>query len=153
MIFEDLDEALENLNERPVYDIDHFIKDFEIKVHYTDTLTDNINGYTIPMTKTLFINNRAPAKLFVKCHEFTHCLLDSNSEPLIETSYMIGSRIEHRADMGALTIMVQQYVTNGLIEPHEFSVTRFQQDFGLHSKYLYDIAAAAERVLGVPFDL
>lgn len=153
MIFDSLEEALNNLDTFISYDIDAFIKHFKISLHYTESLPENINGYTVPLTRTMFINEHARSKLFVKHHEFIHCLLDENAEPLIESVYMEGTRIEHRADVGALAMMIKEYVGYLDIKPSELNIMHLQQYYGLDSKYLYDIANVAEKLYGIRIDL
>lgn len=153
MIFESLEEALNNLNTFPSYNIDAFINYFRISLHYTELLPSNINGYSIPLTRTMFINEHASNKLFVKHHEFIHCLLDENAEPLIESVYMEGTKIEHRADIGALAMMIKEYVGYLDIKPSDFNVMHFRQYYGLDSMYLYDVANIAEKIYGIKFDL
>ena len=153
MIFDSLEEALNNLDTFISYDIDAFIKHFKISLHYTESLPDNINGYTVPLTRTMFINEHARNKLFVKHHEFIHCLLDENAEPLIESVYMEGTRIEHRADVGALAMMIKEYVGYLDIKPSELNIMHLYQYYGLDDKYLYDLANVAEKLYGIRISL
>lgn len=146
MIFGSLKEALANLDTFPSYDLDAFIKYFRIGLHYTESLPDNINGYTIPLTRTMFINEKCRNKLFVEHHEFIHCLLDENAEPLIESVYMEGTKIEHRADVGALSMMVKEYVRYLDLKPSELNIIHLQQYYGLDDMYLYDIANVVEKL-------
>lgn len=153
MIFDSLEEALKNLDTFISYDIDAFIKYYKISLHYTESLPENINGYTVPLTRTMFINERCKNKLFVEHHELIHCLLDENAELLIESVYMEGTRIEHRADIGALSMMLKEYVLYLDTKPTEFNVVHFQQYYGLDDKYLYDIANVAEKMFNTKIDL
>ena len=153
MIFDSLEEALNNLDTFISYDIDAFIKYYKISLHYTESLPDNINGYTVPLTRTMFINEHARNKLFVKHHEFIHCLLDENAEPLIESVYMEGTRIEHRADVGALAMMIKEYVGYLDIKPSELNIMHLYQYYGLDDKYLYDLANVAEKLYGIRISL
>lgn len=153
MIFGSLKEALANLDTFPSYNINAFIKYYQIGLHYTESLPDNINGYTVPLIRTMFINERCKNKLFVEHHELIHCLLDENAELLIESVYMEGTRIEHRADIGALSMMLKEYVLYLDTKPTEFNVVHFQQYYGLDDKYLYDIANVAEKMFNTKIDL
>ncbi len=89
----------------------------------------------------------------VEHHELIHCLLDENAELLIESVYMEGTRIEHRADIGALSMMLKEYVLYLDTKPTEFNVVHFQQYYGLDDKYLYDIANVAEKMFNTKIDL
>lgn len=153
MIFDSLKEALSSLDDFPSYDIDAFMRYYHISLHYTESLPDNINGYSIPLTRTMFINEKSKDQLFVKHHEFIHCLLDENAEPLIESQYMEGTRIEHRADVGALSMMIKEYVRYLDLKPSELNIMHFQQYYGLDDMYLYDIASAVEKLYGIRVDL
>lgn len=153
MIFNSLDEAFDELNGFITFDIDYFIKHFQISLNYTDALPSNINGFTVPLTRTMFVNAQSGDQVFTKYHEFIHCLVDDSVEPLVESSYVSGAKIEHRANVGALAIMIKEYMIHTGLEPNQFNLIQFQQYYGLNSKYLYDAANEAERILGIRIDM
>ncbi|VDG18187.1 hypothetical protein [Lactobacillus sp. CBA3605] [Lactiplantibacillus mudanjiangensis] len=149
MIYETLDEALIDISKLGTWDVDRLIKHYGIECEYTDALPDNVNGYTFPLSKTIFVNTKAQAKRYVKSHEFSHCLLDDTDEPLVETSMVSNSKIETRANLGAFYMMVKHYVSQTGITPNEFNILRFGEAYELAPKYAFMAGNAAELALGI----
>ncbi|AVK62439.1 hypothetical protein C5Z25_12015 [Lactobacillus sp. CBA3605] len=149
MIYDTLDEALTDMQTLGTWDPDRLISHYGITYHLTSGLPDNINGYSIPLTRTFFINEKTSFPTFVKCHEFYHCLLDDSIEPLIDTSMVSNSKIESRANHGAFYIMIKNYVNESGIEPQDFDVTRFSDAYCLEPKQQLFIRNIAEDALGI----
>jgi len=149
MIFETLDNALADISTLGTWDSDRLIAHYDVSCHYTDDLPDNVNGYSIPLTRTMFVNEKAASPYHVQDHELIHCLTENSSEPLIETSLVSNSKIEFKANFGAFCIMVMDYITKTGIEPNDFDIVRFGENYNLESKYLLDARNAAEKMLGI----
>lgn len=152
MIFNSLDEALQSIDTITPFNIDCLIQTFHIRLHYSEELPRSINGFVFPLTRTIFVNSMSHDKTFVKYHEFIHCLVDDSVEPLVESSYVSNTKIEHRANVGALSIMIKEYMTILDIDARQFNVMQFQQYYGLQDKYLYDVASVFESVLNMNID-
>ncbi len=144
MMYSDLPSALGAINDLGNYDFDTLVSCYDIDVQYTYSLSENINGYTLPLTRTLFINVFSESQEFTKYHELVHCLVDDTAEPLIETCFVSNSRIEHRANLGALYLMIQNYILQNDVYPESFSVTDFLQQYDLTKKY-FDTAMEVAR--------
>lgn len=149
MIFTTLDEALTDIKSLGTWDLDHLMKHYQIACHYVDTLPDNINGYTIPDTRTCFINSKVESPLFVCHHEFTHVLLDQSTEPLIDASFVSNSKIESQANHGALYVMINNYIDKCNVDPDDFNIMHFAAAYDLDSKYILDARNIAEKILGI----
>ncbi|WP_338208268.1 hypothetical protein [Lactiplantibacillus paraxiangfangensis] len=149
MIFETLDEALADISTLGTWDSDRLIAHYDVSCHYTDDLPDNVNGYSIPLTRTMFVNEKAASPYHVQNHELVHCLTESSSEPLIETSMVSNSKIEFKANFGAFCIMVMDYISKTGIEPENFDISRFGDAYKIDSKYLLIARNAAEHMLGI----
>lgn len=149
MLYDTLDEALTDMNSLGTWDPDRILNHYGITCHYTQDLPSTINGYSLPLTRTFFINENAASPTFVKCHELQHCLLDSTVEPLIDTSMVSNTKIEARANLGALYIMVKHYIEQTGITPTEFNILRFGEAYELAPKYTFMAGNAAEMALGI----
>jgi len=149
MIYDTLDEALTDMQTLGTWDPDRLISHYGITYHYTSGLPDNIKGYSIPLTRTFFMNENVASPVFVKCHEFYHCLLDDSIEPLIDTSMVSNSKIEARANNGAYYIMLKDYINITGIEPSDFDLTRFVKFYNLDSKHLLFVRNTVESALGI----
>ncbi|AVK60563.1 hypothetical protein C5Z25_01710 [Lactobacillus sp. CBA3605] len=149
MIFETLDDALADISKLGTWDSDRLIAHYDISCQYTDDLPENVNGYSIPLTRTMFVNERAASPYHVQDHELMHCLTDSSSEPLIETAMVSNTKIEFRANFGAFCIMVMDYITKSGIEPEDFDILRFGKAYNIDTKYLLNARNAAEKMLKI----
>lgn len=150
MIFNTLDEGLMAIDHLGNYNPDNIIKSFDMDLHYSNLMPNSINGYTFPLTRTLFINSKYMDKnteVHPKCHEIIHCLVDNNAEPLLESSYVSNSRIEARANNGAFYIMIKWYLQLTGIEPSDFNILRFKEAFNLDPKLIYPAANVAEKII------
>ncbi|WP_047999944.1 hypothetical protein [Lactiplantibacillus herbarum] len=152
MIYDTLDEALTDMETLGTWDPDRLISHYGITYHYTSGLPNNIKGYSIPLTRTFFINENVVSPTFVKCHEFYHCLLDDSIEPLLDTSMVSNSKIESRANHGAFYIMIKNYVNESGIEPQDFDLTRFSEAYHLEAKQQLFIRNIAENALGISIE-
>jgi len=150
MIYSSLEEGLVAIDQLGAYDPDKIIKAFNIDLHYSNLMPDHINGYTFPLTRTLFINSKYAdriSEIHPKCHEIIHCLLDNSAEPLLESSYVSNTRIEARANEGAFYIMVKWYLQKTDIEPANFNILNFVKIFSLDPKLIYPAANVAEKII------
>lgn len=150
MIFSSLEEGLIAIDHLGTYDPDEIIKAFDIDLIYSDLMPNNINGYTFPLTRTLFINSKylgRMTEIHPKCHEIIHCFVDNNAEPLLESSYVSNTRFEARANNGAFYIMVKWYLQRTGINPINFNILRFAETFSLDSKLIYPAANIAEKII------
>ena len=149
MIYDTLQEALTDMETLGTWDPDRLIRYFGITYHYTSDLPDNINGYSLPLTRTFFINENTKSPIFVKCHELQHCFLDPTVEPLFDTCMVSISKIESRANRGAFYIMIKNYLNTTDIEPDDFNILRFAESYQLETKHLLFIRNVAEQELGI----
>jgi len=148
MIFNTLDEALSDMNGLGTWNFNHLAAHYEVSCKYTDKLPKNINGYTIPLTRTMFINESTPIPYFTKCHELTHCLLDSSSEPLIEATFVANSEIEAQANYGAFYIMINRYLDETGIDIKDINLVHFGAAYNLQPKYLLLAGTVIKQAFG-----
>ncbi|MBS0948338.1 hypothetical protein JK167_11685 [Levilactobacillus brevis] len=148
MLFDTLDSALADIDKSSDYNLDRLIRNYDIDCRY-EYLPNDIHGYSMPLTRTMFINNSLEFPDLVKAHELIHCLIDDSAEPLIESSYVSNSKIEGRADHGALYLMIKEYITLTGIEPEDFNVLNFCNQCRVPAKYVFQSANAAESALDI----
>ncbi|CAM3210342.1 hypothetical protein [Lactiplantibacillus plajomi] len=149
MIYDTLDEALTDIDKIGTWDPDYLISHYELDYRLVSDLPDNVSGYSLPLTRTFFVNSKAYSIVFSKCHEIMHCLLDSTSEPLIDASMVSNSKIEARANHGAFYIMVRHYMNQTGLEPADFDVVRFGETCNLKPKFLFEAGNVAEEALNI----
>ena len=150
MIYDTLSEGLTAIDQLGTYNPDEIISAFDMDLNYSDDMPNHINGYTFPLTRTLFINSKYAdriSEIHPKCHEIIHCLLDNSAEPLLESSYVSNTRIEARANDGAFYIMVKWYLQKTDIEPANFNILNFAKVFNLDPKLIYPAANVAEKII------
>jgi len=147
-LFDCLDSALADIDTLQDYNLDRLISRYDIDFQSV-LLPADINGYSMPLTRTMFINQNAEYTDRVKAHELIHCLVDNSVEPLIEGSLVNGSKIERRADLGAFYLMLKEYQSVYDVEPEVFNIIQFCELTHVPSKYFYTAADAAEKVFGI----
>lgn len=148
MLFDNLKSALADIDALGDYNLDRLIKHYDIDVQYAN-MTHTINGYTLPLTRTIFINNQLDYTERIKAHELMHCLLDDTVQPLIESIMVDGSKTENRADRGAFYVMIKEYIELTNIEPEDFDVLRFCKQYHIPDRYIFLAANVAEDALSV----
>lgn len=148
MLFDTLDSALASIDKSSDYNLDRLIKSYDIDCRY-EYLPNSIRGYSMPLTRTMFINSSLEFPDRVKAHELIHCLIDDSAEPLIESTYVSNSRIENRADHGGLYLMIKEYITLTGIEPEDFNVLNFCEQCHIPAKYVFQSANVAESALNI----
>lgn len=151
MIYDTLEESLVALDELGTYDPAEIIKAYHIDLNYAPMPT-HISGYTFPLTRTLFINERFnghTSEVHPICHEIMHCLLDSSVEPLLESSYVSNSKIEARANDGAFYIMMKWYLQMSENDSADFDFIRFLDAFKIPPKLTYQAALVAEETIKI----
>jgi len=150
MIYDTLSEGLTAIDQLGTYNPDEIISAFDMDLNYSDDMPNHINGYTFPLTRTLFINSKYLGKLteiHPKCHEIIHCLLDNNAEPLLESSYVSNTKIEARANNGAFYIMTKWYLEKTGINLADFNILDLAETFSLDAKLIYPAANIAEKII------
>ncbi|WP_143463737.1 hypothetical protein [Levilactobacillus enshiensis] len=147
-LFDGLDSALADIDTLQDYNLDRLIDRYDIDFQSV-LLPADINGYSMPLTRTMFINQNAEYTDRVKAHELIHCLVDNSVEPLIEGSLVNGSKIERRADWGGFYLMVKEYQSLYDVEPEVFNIVNFCEFAHVPSKYFYTAADAAEKVFNI----
>ncbi|WP_334427176.1 MULTISPECIES: hypothetical protein [unclassified Levilactobacillus] len=147
-LFDGLDSALADINTLQDYNLDRLISRYDIDFQSVQLPVD-INGYSMPLTRTMFVNQNTKYTDRVKAHELIHCLVDDSVEPLMEGSLINGSRIERRADLGSFYLLIKEYQSLYDIDPEVFSIVRFCEFAHVPSKYFYTAADAAEKVFDI----
>jgi len=109
MLFGNLKSAFADIDTLGDYNLDRLIKHYDIDAQYSN-MTHTINGYTLPLTRTIFINNQLEYTERIKAHKLMHCLLDDTVQPLIESIMVDDSKTENRADRGAFYVMIKEYI-------------------------------------------
>jgi len=148
MLFDTLNSALADINASRDYNLDHLINRYDIDCQY-QALTGNIKGFSLPLTRTMFINSDLQNTDQVKAHELIHCLLDDSVEPLLETSMVNNSKIENRADWGGLYLMLKEYQSLYDVNPESFNIVSFCEQSHIPSKYEFLAASAAEQAFDI----
>ncbi len=97
MLFDNLQSALAGIDTLVDYHLDSLINHYDIDVQYSN-MTRTINGYALPLTRTIFINNQLDYPERIKAHELMHCLLDDTVQPLIKSIIVDGFKTENRAN-------------------------------------------------------
>lgn len=111
VIYSCLNDALKDIETTNIFSIEELLKHFDISVNYSE-LTDNIDGFSIPSIRTVFIKQsyaNTIAADYPLAHELTHCLVDDEACPLINDSFTYDSKVENNADVGALYLLARQY--------------------------------------------
>lgn len=147
-LFDGLDSALADIDASSDYNLDHLISRYDIDFEI-EPMTKDINGFSLPLTRTMFVNQDLQYMDHVKAHEIIHCLVDDSAEPLIESSYVNNSKIENRADWGGLYLMASEYQSLYDVEPESFNIIKFCAQCHIPKKYEFLAASAAEKVFNI----
>lgn len=126
-------------------DRNHLCTPFEVASYYDINVKfapfpRSVYGLSEPCSKTIFINESCTEnKYFVCGHEVIHSILDDDSAPMLNISYVTNSKIEHRADVGSyymLYKMIQSELDYGC---SSITVNWFMGRFNINAKYYYEV--------------
>ena len=152
MLFDTLDEALADIDSLQDYNLDHLIKHYGISFQYSSSLPNRVYGFSLPYTNTMFINSNTEYPERIKAHELIHCLVDDSANPLIESTYVSNTKIEGRADRGGFYLMIMDYLNLTSIEPSQFNILKFCEQYHVPEKYVYTAGLVANQVLDISLD-
>lgn len=149
MIYDTLDEALTAVDESGKYSIQELLNVYDISVQYKH-LTDNVIGFAFPTTRTIFAEQDLvdrPIFERVLSHEFIHCLLDDDSNPLLENSFVYNTKAESTADVGGFYIMLRNFSSEYDTPPESISIEGFMDAYEIKSEYYYRVKKALQKLI------
>ncbi|MCH4172601.1 MAG: hypothetical protein LKF36_15385 [Lactobacillus sp.] len=111
---------------------------YDILVKYSP-LPDEVLGLSEPYSKTIFINETCDNPYFVCGHEVIHSILDEDSAPLLNISYVSNSKIEHRADVGSFYMLFKMVQDECDYGGRRITVPEFMERFHIGQKYFYEV--------------
>lgn len=152
MLFDTLDGAIADIDSLQDYNLDYLIKHYGISCQYSSSLPNHVYGFSLPYTNTMFVNVNTEYPELVKAHELIHCLVDDSASPLIESTYASNTKIEGRADRGGFYLMIMDYLSLTGIEPSQFNILKFCEQYHVPEKYIYIAALVATQVLDISLD-